>query len=198
MNEKLLQEYLERVGIVTGPELEKQTGAARGSWREPAVALLEKKEIYLSRLDHGRETMLSKHLWFCLKAVYHQPELEEDAQELYDWLSEHEVSDAGAMREQSGFGRKEFILAFSELQRRLCVAPLVAKGRRETPDHSDEQDLSGEYDFLWVTDEYWMHNVHRPSRYNDLAYCLSELRRLLKDHFSTREINGLLYKGKLL
>ncbi len=54
--------------------------------------------------------------------------------------------------------------------------------------------VSGCYDML--------HSGHvaffeEAARYGDLEYCLSEIRRLLKNTFTTREIDNLIYHGAL-
>lgn len=195
MTEKLLLETIERIGAVTQGDLALQTGAVGPMWHTAAVRLLEKKEVFLCRLDHGMETLISKHLLFCMQAVYTEPTLSPDAQALVDWLSDNELAAVGNMRRVININDGAFNAAFGELQYKLCIAPLMAKRVGEEVQRGDE--LSQVVEFLWVTLDYWMLNVQRPSRYNDLAYCLSELRRLLRTRFSKKELDALIYQGKL-
>lgn len=194
MNEKLLLEHINRMGMVNGQELMRQTGAAKSLLYKPAAVLIENREIFLCRMDHGRETFMSRHLRLCLLSVFTEPNLSPDAQDLYDWLSENENATMDAMLQASGLDAFEFDSAFRELEQKLCIAPFAVM--RETPVHNPKPDgeFHDEFEFLWVTDEFWLTGLPRPSRYRDLEYSLSEIRRLLKSHFSTREINDLLYR----
>lgn len=199
MNEKLLQEYIDRMGIVTPGELTEQTGAASQLWRQHAISLILNKEVFLCRLDHGRETMLSRHLLFCLDAVYNEPELTGGAQDIYDWLTDNGPAGYEAIRaaclaeDQEG----DFRSSFLELEHKLCVAPVaVGEGYRDNGAPADGLLGSG-VDFIWGTSELWSRDLHKAARYKDLEYCLSEIRRLLRVHFTTREINNLIYHGVL-
>lgn len=195
MNQRLLKEYVDRVGIVTSGQLSEQTGIAKWMWHKPALELVREKDAFLCRLAHGEETFLSRHLLFCLSTVYIGPELSPEAQEVYDWLSDNLLLSQTEMMLQGGFSQREFELAFAELQQKLCVAPQAVKGERQGD--AKQEGLLGEYEFLWVTAEQWLLGIHRPPRYKDLEYCLSEIRRLLRNHFSTRELDSLIFHGAL-
>lgn len=197
MNKRLLKEYVDRRGFVTGQELAEQTGAAKDLWRKPAVELLETRDLFLCRLDHGKETFLSTHLLFCLKAVYMDPEMSPNAEEVFYWLCDHELSTLEEMQNGSQLGGEAFGKAFEELQRKLCVTPLSTKQINIPWPDEDPHELSSFTQFLWVTNEYWLADVRRPTRYNDLEYCLSEIKRLLKRKFTSKEINSLIYQGEL-
>lgn len=195
MNDKLLLEHIERMGITTLKDLAGQMGAPVGLWRKPMVELLQNREVYYCRLIHGKETVLSRHLLFCLRAVYNEPELSEDAQDIYDWISENELAPKKTVFEAVGLYEKEFDLSFEELQKKLCITPLIARRAVGEAEAAEGAELSEEFDFLWITDEHWLRTLHRPPRYKDLAYCVSEIRRLLANRLPTREINNIIYKG---
>lgn len=196
MNEKLLKEYIDRMGLVTEANLAAQTGATAEFWRVPAMSLLARREIFLCRFDHGAETFLSLHALFCLRSVYTEPTLGENAQELYDILSDDAPLTRKAWQQKSELTDKGFALALAELQQKLCVAPLPSE-KKPPEEQLIVLELSAQQGLFWLTDEKWMQNMHRPARYNDLEYCLSELKRILKNRFSTREINRLIYQGAL-
>ncbi|MDL2294559.1 hypothetical protein LJC60_08015 [Ruminococcaceae bacterium OttesenSCG-928-D13] len=194
MNEKLLLEYVDRVGIVTLEELAGQTGSAGEFLYRPVRSLIAQKQLFFCRLGGGRETLLSNHLLFCLLAVYAEPELSADAQEIFDWLCDNEPAAEDALRAAAMPDGAGFPEAFAELQRKLSVAPVgdaVATQDRTT----GEGEITAGYS--WVTIETWLDGVRRPGRYRELEYCISEIRRLLKGYFSTRELNALIYRGAL-
>lgn len=194
MTEKVLREYVDRMGMVALKDLVQQSGTEERLWRQPAIKLIEGRDVYFCRLDHGEETLLSRHLLFCMLAVYQEPELSDDAQDILDWLSDHELSVSEAAYTASGLNEYDFNTAFVELQQKLCVTPLMAKQRASQVNLTA---LSDTYEFLWVTGEYWMANQQRSARYKNLEYCLSEIRRLLSRRFTTREIDQLIYQGVL-
>ncbi len=196
MNVMLLQEYVDRRGLVTPRELIEQTGAARGLWRGPAIELVQRREIFLCRLHHGHETLLSKHLLFCLRTVYTEPVLTPGGRELYGWICGNEPASRLEIEAGCGLAAGPLDSAFWELQKKLCIAPMAARGEGGAVSENANEFLAG-VDFLWVTDMTWLEDLRRPNKYQDLEYCLSEIRRLMKKHFSARELNSLIYHGVL-
>lgn len=197
MNEKLLLEYVDRVGLVASVDLAARIGMANTGWMPSAAALVNKHALFLCRLDHGRETLLSTHLFFCLQAVYHEPELSGDEQAVYNAVGEYAAATADTLLEKTGVAPEAFGQVFQELQRRLCVVPCAVADRHDTPLMGNRGELQTHYRFRWCTTELWMGEAYRPRRYGDLAYCVSELKRYLAKHLSTTELNRLLYHGRL-
>lgn len=193
MNDKLLQEQLERVGLATHHDLVEQTGAAHTLLQNTTLHLLEKREVFLCRLDHGQETLVSRHLLYCLQSVRWDPVLSEEAQALYDWLSEHEDASTLDMRDTSGLSHKAFWKAMRELEESMCIAPVRVLWENVSGAVDREADLMDVFPLLWETQEKWTRELPRPSRYRDLEYSLSELKQVLQGHFSTREIDRFLY-----
>lgn len=196
MNEKLLKEYIDRVGLVTGLQLAQQVGVAHRSWREPALKLMEERDFFVCRLDHGAQTFVSRHLLFCLRAVYTEPLLSSEAQDLYDWLCDNELTSKKDMGQAAGVAANVFEAAFHELQEKLCIASFMARPAKH-PAATSEDEFELDFDFLWVSYEYWINGLHKPPRYGDLAYCLSEIKRLMGPRFTSGEINQLIYHGEL-
>lgn len=193
MKESALKEYVDRMGIVTRADLLKQIGVAQGQLVEPVRVLIDKKDVFYCRFAHGQKTVLSRHLLYCVRAVVSEQELSPDAQDIYDWLSEHEYIGLERIRAALPLGVREFEKAFKELQQKLYIAPgKVSRVFEEVPPDLEEP-LEDNMAFLWVTDEFWQAGLHRAPRYQDFAYCLSELRRLLCHYFSTREIDRIIY-----
>ncbi|MDL2219543.1 hypothetical protein LJC04_04320 [Ruminococcaceae bacterium OttesenSCG-928-O06] len=196
MDERLLLEILERKGLVTACQLSALQEEAGGNWQAAAAGLLRKKRVVLCRLDHGRETLLSLHLLFCLRVVCGEYSLTAAAQEVYDFLAENGAATLRQAQSVPQLASVKVPEAFAELQRKVCIMPLVLQNGAQW----QEEGRGGMLDagaLLWVCDEAWMQGVRRPVRYGDLEYCLAELRRLLAGVFSTRELNTLLYQGAL-
>lgn len=194
MKEAALKEYIDRIGLVTRTDLLQQVGAASGLLGQPLKALIEKRDAFYCRFIKGQNTLLSRHLYYCLNAVVNERSLSAEAQELYDWLSEHEFSNLDRMRAASQKDKSEFDSAFKELQRYLYVAPGRVRRVLETAFVLSDKEIEDNMSFLWVTEEIWFAGLERPPRYKDVGYCLSEIRRLLRNYYSTREINDLLYR----
>ena len=194
MVEKLIKEHIDRAGIVTRADLIQQTGAAADLLWEPMTRLIEAKEILYCRMDHGRETFLSRHLFLCLRAVQMEPTLSENAQNLYDWLSDNETA---CTKELQKYAEKwvngAFFATLHELLKRPCVVPIKVCGKKKVLSIQDSPDIDALFELMWVTDDYWGRGVTRSARYNDLEYDILEVRRLLATHFSTREIEKILY-----
>lgn len=192
MNKRLLKEYIDRVGIVTLEELVERTGVANDLLCKPLAMLLPERSVFLCRLVQGRVTCLSPHLLFCLRTVWNEPDLTENAQDIYDWLSDNSGASTNELRKASELDGAAFQQAMHELQQNLCIAPLnIALSSSVTSLELLEAD-DGQ-SFMWVTDDDWQEGLYRATRYGDLGYCLSEMRRLMKKHFSTREINEIIY-----
>ncbi len=195
MDEKLLLEYVDRVGVVCLPELSTQLGVQRDMWQKPAISLMQDREVFYCRLLQKKETLLSRHLCFCLRAVYNEPVLSQQAQDTYDWLCDNELKMPEHIQRGTGQSTEDMADALLELQQKLCVTPLMAKQAPPESKQSPQEELASEYSFLWITDEHWIRTQHKPRRYNDLSYCISEVKRLLCKVMSTREMNNMLYKG---
>lgn len=193
MTEKLLKEYIDRFGIVTSAELSQRTGVERTTWFATAVSLVLAKDVFLCRLAHGRESLISRHLFNCLRTVYTEPSLSDAAQALYDWLCDNGPAERQALADAGVVDRGEFADAMAELQKKLCIAP----GALVRQEDAEAGELERRYAFSWETVDAWADRLYRPVRYNDLAYCVSEVMRLLKNHFTTRELNELVYHGRL-
>lgn len=194
MKKSLLKEYIDRVGIVTRAEMIERTGVAGHVFYAPFADLIDNREIYLCRMARGQVTYLSRHLMFCLKTVATEPDLTEQEQSIYDWLSDNQESTYEEIGRQVGLGDKEFEAVFRKLQEQALVVPvkvLVRKVDGREVDFAVNEDNSL---MLWGTVEYWFEGLYRASRYGDVGYCVSEVKRMLSKHFFTREINELLYR----
>lgn len=197
MNKQLLQEYIYRVGVVTLDGLVQQVGAARGLLCEIISTLIEQREIFYCRLVRGEATLLSMHLLNCMRTVCCEVDLQPDAQDIYDWLSENEGASIDQMHAASELSYSDFMAAMQELQVSLMVSPLKMRGligpNKKLSSVEDLQDK----DWCWGTVDYWLGGFVRPARYSDLGYCLSELKRMLQNEFSTREINNIIYRNQM-
>ncbi len=195
MNKKLIKEHIDRQGIVNKQEFILQAGAAASLLWEPTVRLIEEKEVLYCRLDHGAETLLSRHLFLCLHAIRMLPELSCHAQEMYDWLCDNETARTSEMEafsdEVTGGGL--FWEALHELEREALVLPIHIFGANARQADIRTKSADELYELIWVTDEYWVQGVARSARYHDLEYDIFEVKRLLKNHYSTREMEMLLY-----
>lgn len=196
MNKKMLLEHIERNGMVTMDEIVKQTGWAQELLRPHALSLMESRDIFLCRLDHGRETLVSKHLVFCLSTFYTETEFSEHADNMFSWLSENQLSSRNVIYDNCMCSGNESEKAFKELQEKMCAVPLVAK-KTYVAITNDNADFDETYDFLWVTTDYWADGLYKEAKYNDLAYCISEVKRLLSGHFTSKEINSIIYQGTI-
>ncbi len=194
MNKQLIREHIERLGIVNKRELMRQTGAASGLLWEPVVRLIEEKEALFCRLDHGAETLLSRHLFLCLYRVRVEPRLSPHAQAMYDWLSDNETATTKELRlALEDLAPGGFWPALRELEEAACALPIRISGHSGAVKGLDVQQVDELYELVWVTDDYWVQGVPSSPRYRDLDYDVSEVRKLLRGHYSTREIDDLLY-----
>ncbi len=199
MNKQLIREHIERLGIVNKQELMRQTGAAASLLWDPMVRLIEEKEVLFCRLDHGAETLISRHLFLCLYPVRVEPQLSSHAQVLYDWLCDNETATTGAWREFSEkMAPANFWPALRELEETACALPIRICGASGPVKGLDVKQVDELYELVWVTDEYWVKGVSSSARYRDLDYDVSEVRKLLRSHYSTREIDALLYHAAML
>lgn len=196
MNEKLLQEYIQRVGIVTRDDLLQQAGAAGGLVLAPLVTLLENRDVFYSRMEHGNETFLSRDFMFCLHAARPEPALSAEAQDLFDTLSDNEFSSLETLFSLAKMNRQVFDAALRELQMQNQLSPIQLKPGGGRNQQISNMDLEWEAGFLWITADSWFTGLYKPSRYKNLDYSLAELRRKLKPYFSTREINDYIYTYK--
>ena len=194
MKTSMLKEYIDRVGIVTREEMIERTGVARHIMYAPFAALINERDVYMCRLAHGSITYLSRHLVFCMRAVMCEWDLSPNAQDLFDWLSEHEGSATGDLQEALSVEGIAFEEVLRELQLKMAIAPTQVLCAQE----GQIVDFSAEADnglLLWATADHWVEGLYKASRYTDFGYCLSEIRRLLNSHFSTREINDFIYRS---
>ena len=194
MNKRLIKEYLGRQGMVTKVDLIQQAGVAANLLWEPAVRLVEEKELIFCRLDHGQETLLSRHLFLCLHAVRLAPELSPFAQQLYDWLYDNETASTSELKQ---FAKKQpgqnFLDALRELESQARIMPIGMAGFRGPVPDISKKNIDEVYELSWVTEEYWVQGVAQSARYRDLEYDMSEVRKLMRGHFSTREIDEIFY-----
>ena len=200
MTVQILQEYVECMGLVTQQELHEQAGLAVDVLEKSMAELLENRELFLCRINAGQETVVSKHLLFCMRAVYREPDFSMEEQDLYDWLSENELSSAERMYRESDLRQKAFESAFLKLQQKMSIAPVRMQEKTKSKIQLTLVDsaLVGSKELLWVTDDCWLHGVQKPARYRDLEYCLAEIRRLLDKCFTTKQVDNLIFRGKLL
>ncbi len=194
MKISMLKEYIDRVGIVTREEMIERTGVARHIMYAPFAALINERDIYMCRLAHGSVTYLSRHLIFCMRAVLCEGNLSPSAQDLFDWLSENEESTTEELRQAFKLDPKNFDEVLRELQVKMAIAPtkVLAPQDGQVIDFSAGEDNSL---LVWATSDHWVEGLYKANRYSDLGYCLSEIRRLLNSHFSTREINEFIYRS---
>lgn len=155
--------------------------------------LIAGRHIFLCRLRHGRQTLVGRHLVLCLRAVCCEQSLSPSAQALYDWLSENQGSTLDAMEAGCGLEHEEMRSALEELQRRMVVGPIKVLGFAGLAQKGAESVYTKEDSFLWATDEYLFAGIVPGARYDDIGYCIQELRELLKVEFADWEINRLLY-----
>lgn len=196
MENMFLNEYIERMGIVTQPELTAHAGPVQDTLK-PLVTLLNRRDIFLCRLEKDEETILSRHLVFCLHAVYGQPELSAAAQDVYDWFGDNEYSILDDAQAALKLKDEEFTRAVYELQANMRIAPVYVTRMYHKPKQGGKHELLNYYECLWVTDFTWMDSLRRPERYRDLEYCISEARRLMNGRFSSEEMKSLIFKGHL-
>lgn len=193
MTDKVLGEAIQRAGIITREDLQKRTGAAHGLLLAPLFSLLENKEVVFSRFVHGKETFLSRHVMFCLQAVCTEPTLSADAQALYDALSDRENSMLDTLHAEVVLDKDDFTAALAELLGKYQIMPLGPGGGAVPPPGEPDAPLESYAGLLWATLDHWYTGLHKPARYASIDYCMSELRSILRYHFSTREINGLFF-----
>lgn len=197
MTEKMLLEYVDRMGLVTSQAFFQQIGTSWEDWSIPLLSLIQKRDVMVCRLAHGEETLLSRHAVYCLRSVYAEPQFSEMEQNTYDWLSDNELSGLATIQKALRVEEDRLLESMRELQRKLCITPLVARFAPEHPGPKGQRELGEMVDFLWVTNEYWLCGIEKPARYNNLSYCVSEVRRLLDGVFGSKAINDLIYKGIL-
>lgn len=189
MKTKLLLETIERMGVVSYTDLQRQMGAAQGTLAEPLAALLQNREIAYSLFLRGEESFHSRAFLFCLHTVLPGAELSPPAQALYDQLCDAPGKTTAELRGGPEASRMEG--AFRELAGAARILPVAA-----LCSHSGKAarfDASAE--LRWATDEQWLEGLRRPARCADLGYCVSTLRGALLPYFSTREIQSFLYGG---
>lgn len=154
--------------------------------------LVEERSVFLCRLNRGQPTLVTRHLLYCMTALCCEPTLSPQAQEVLDWIYENQGASFENIRAASDMEQSEFLHAFAELQRSLCIAPIKIYGGVGWAEDMLAEEAMANY--LWGTTDYWCAGLQRPAKYADIGYCLEEVRRLLSPHFSAREINQMVYR----
>lgn len=193
MNATLLLEQINRKGILTAEDLEKQAGSASNLIRQSVALLLQSKDIFLCRFVHAKPTLLSRDFYRCLRTVYIPMPPSDEAQDLLDWLSDNEGATAQAIEESRPADSSDFEEAMAELQQLLLIVPEKINPKmlveyRQGKGFSNHND-----DYLWVTSDDWIQGIPKSSKHNNLAFCMSEIRRFLKPYFTTQQIEHILY-----
>ena len=128
-----------------------------------------------------------------------EPRLSPFAQQLYDWLYDNETALTSEMKlyvkKHPG---QNFLEALRELETQARILPIAISGFRGPMQNLAEKNVDECYELSWVTDDYWVQGVAQSARYRDLEYDMSEVRKLMSSHFSTREIDEIFYNTSSL
>lgn len=183
-----MNDVLSMKGVLSEEEV-----AALGETPFRFAELIEDRSIFLCRFNGGQPTVVGRHFVLCLRAICCERPRSAKAQALYNWLSDNQGATFADMLAHSGLSEKVCRAALEELQQYLAAGPIKVRGFAAQAENGLDRTYVGDDSFLWGTDVYLFAGIVPGARYDDIGYCMQELKAMLGEYYSEKEMNRLLY-----